>query len=226
MSDPLPCVLIVDDDPEITAALGRGLARLGYDITAKHQVATGLDQLRARTFDAAIVDVRIGTDSGLDLVRIARRDGITTPVLMLSALSTVEDRAAGLEAGADDYVVKPFSFEELAARLKVQERRARDQRAVLDATGWALRRGARTVTLTQREFALLHVLARHPGQPVSRVDLFDLIWAAEGASAQNVVDVYVGALRRKLDPATDFGFELKTIRNRGFQLDGAPPRII
>lgn len=221
-----PCVLILDDDPEITSAIARGLQRLGYETSEEQQVATALEQLREKEFDAAVIDVMIGADSGLDLVRLLRREGNRTPVVMLSALSTVEDRTAGLEAGANDYVVKPFSFSELSARLKVQERRATDRRARLDRSGRQLRSGSRTVGLTEREFALLAVFASHPGEPLSRSHLFDLLWAAEGASAQNVVDVYVGALRRKLSLSKDFGFEIQTVRNRGFQLAGVPPEIM
>ncbi|SFB12103.1 DNA-binding response regulator, OmpR family, contains REC and winged-helix (wHTH) domain [Poseidonocella pacifica] len=220
-------ILIVDDDPEITSALARGLTLHGYEPETSNRVDTALETLRTGGLAAAIVDVMIGNDSGLDLVRQIRDEGGTTPILMLSALTEVEDRARGLEAGADDYVVKPFSFDELIARVKVQEQRARVSRprARLDPAHWSLTSGTRSVALTQREFSLLRTLAEHPGEALSRYTLFERLWAGEGASSENVVDVYVGYLRRKLDPATDFGFEIKTIRNRGFQLDGTPPDI-
>ena len=218
-------ILIVDDDPEITSVLTRGLALEGYGTVVEHRVSDALTRFRTGDFQAAIVDVMIGSDSGLDLVRSVRAEGITTPILMISALTQVDDRAAGLEAGADDYVVKPFLFDELLARLQVQERRSRSERirARLDATRWAISNGAREVILTQREFALLSALAASAGQAQSRAHLFKMLWAGAGASSENVVDVYVGYLRRKLDPVTDFGFEIKTIRNRGFQLDGVVP---
>ncbi len=218
-----PRVLIVDDDPEITSALSRGLALHEYRAVAVHGVEAALAALAEAPVGAAIVDVMIGADSGLDLVRRMRAEGHRIPVLMLSALTEVEDRALGLEAGADDYVVKPFSLDELVARLKVQERRSRSAAARLDGTSWTLSAAGRNVTLTQREFALLKLFASYPGEVLSRPRIFEALWSGEGASSENVVDVYVGYLRRKIEPAASFGFEIKTIRNRGFVLDGAPP---
>jgi DNA-binding response OmpR family regulator len=124
-------------------------------------------------------------------------------------------------------VVKPFSLDELAARLSVQVLRSRAETprpARMDKTSWTVSAGARTVTLTQREFALLTLFAAHPGEILSRPHIFEALWSGEGASSENVVDVYVGYLRRKLDPAGDFGFEIRTIRNRGFVLEGISPR--
>ncbi|WP_299846755.1 response regulator transcription factor [uncultured Roseovarius sp.] len=226
MTETSPRILIVDDDPEITSALARGLALHGYDTVSKNHPDAAMEQFRQEGLSAAIVDVMIGADSGIDLVRDVRKSGITIPILMLSALSEVEDRANGLEAGADDYIVKPFSFDELVARLKVQERRARpDSCSRIEAASWTVSNAMRQVTLTEREFALLHQLASHPGDVLSRSDLFQSLWAGEGASSENVVDVYVGYLRKKLDPLGDFGFDIKTLRNRGFTLDGTPPEI-
>ncbi|WP_372836694.1 response regulator transcription factor [Puniceibacterium confluentis] len=221
-------ILIVDDDPEITSALARGLALHGYDTVSEHRTDAALARLRAESMGAAIVDVMIGADSGIDLVRALRAEGIGLPIVMLSALSEVEDRARGLEAGADDYIVKPFSFDELVARLKVQERRARTdapRRARLDPATRKVIGRTRDVVLTEREFALMLLLANHAGEALTRGRIFDTLWAGEGTSSENVVDVYLGYLRRKLDPAADFGFEIKTLRNRGFMLDGSAPEI-
>ncbi len=219
-------VLIVDDDPEILSALSRGLALHGYATLAENRVETALARFADADVTAAIIDVMIGEDSGFDLVRAVRKAGHRTPILMLSALSQVEDRTRGLEAGADDYVVKPFSFEELVARLKVQERRAipaRPRPARLDPTEWSIDTGRHKVALTQREFELLMLFARHRGETLSRTQLFESLWAGKGASSENLVDVYVGYLRKKLDPMRAFGFEIKTIRNRGFMLEGVAP---
>ena len=220
-------VLIVDDDPEITSALSRGLALHGLRSVSENRVDTALERFADTAISAAIIDVMIGSDSGIDLVRNVRNAGHRTPILMLSALSEVEDRARGLEAGADDYVVKPFSFDELVARLKVQQRRARPDkpRATLDMASWILSTDHRRVDLTEREVNLLALLSRHAGTPLSREMVFAELWASQGASSENVVDVYVGYLRRKLDPAQEFGFEIKTIRNQGFMLDGTAPKI-
>ncbi|MHA6262872.1 response regulator transcription factor [Arenibacterium sp. CAU 1754] len=227
MSDRPARILIVDDDPEITSALARGLELHGYSAISENRVDRALSRFRDRNLNAAIVDVMIGADSGIDLVRTVRKEGNTTPILMLSALSAVDDRASGLEAGADDYIVKPFSFDELVARLKVQERRARQAtpaRARLSASARSVEIPGRKVTLTQREFSLLQLLASRPDHVFSRPEIFEKLWADEGASSENVVDVYVGYLRKKLDPIGAFGFEINTIRNKGFVLVGAPPK--
>ncbi|MGY9047804.1 hypothetical protein P775_04020 [Puniceibacterium antarcticum] len=219
-------ILIVDDDPEITSALARGLGLHGYDTLSEHRVDSALQRVREGALGAAIVDVMIGADSGIDLVRALRAEGITLPIVMLSALSEVEDRASGLEAGADDYIVKPFAFDELVARLKVQERRARTDRPHRARLEVATRRVIghnREVVLTEREFRLLQLLALHPGEAQSRGRIFDALWAGDGTSSENIVDVYLGYLRRKLEPVVDFGFEIKTLRNRGFMLDGIAP---
>ncbi|MEM1372403.1 MAG: response regulator transcription factor, partial [Pseudomonadota bacterium] len=160
-------------------------------------------------------------------VRELRAEGASLPILMLSALSEVEHRAAGLEAGADDYVVKPFSFDELVARLKVQEHRAPASRpapAQMSETDRQLRTDQTFVTLTEREYALLALLVQHAGEPLTRGALYDALWQAEGASNENVVDVYIGYLRKKLT-GHDFGFEIKTIRNKGFCLEGRLPEV-
>ena len=228
MTETAAQILIVDDDPEITSALARGLALHGYETLAENRAAAAFKRFQEDQISAAIVDVMIGADSGIDLVRSVREAGNTTPILMLSALSEVEDRTRGLEAGADDYIVKPFSFDELVARLKVQQMRTRSgpvPRTRLDAAAWTVSNADRQVTLTEREFALLHRLSSQPGIVQSRSELFQALWAGEGASSENVVDVYMGYLRKKLDPVSDFGFEIKTFRNRGFALDGIAPDL-
>lgn len=218
-------VLIVDDDPEISAALARGLALHGYRAICAHRVAEARARFHDAPLSAAIVDVMIGPDSGIDLVREIRAEGNRTPILMLSALSEVEDRTGGLDAGADDYIAKPFAFDELLARLRVQERRARRPEPGA-APGLRLEPATRTihspagsVALTEREFALFELLWAHRGEVLSRADLFDRLWAREGTSSENVVDVYIGYLRRKLAPTRAHGFEIRTLRNRGFVLE-------
>lgn len=217
-------LLIVDDDPEITSALMRGLALHGFDASPENRADRALERLTSEEFAGAIIDVMLGADSGVNLVRDARAAGVILPILMLSALSDVEHRAAGLEAGADDYVVKPFHFDELVARLRVQVQRANVHRtpARLMRAERSLRTDQASVTLTERECDLLLLLMATPEDPKPRGDIFDALWAAEGSGNENVVDVYIGYLRRKLEGA-DFGFEIKTLRNRGFCLSGIPP---
>ncbi len=219
----VPTVLIVDDDPEIVSALRRGLRLHGYDTLAERSVALALERFRDDQVSAAIVDMLIGLESGMDLVRAARAEGNTKPVLMLSALSEVEDRASGLAAGANDYIVKPFAFEELFARLRVQERRSGglgpSPGIRLDPDSRSVTVPRRQVVLTRREFELLGKLYDQRGQVLSRGEIFDDLWAGHGTSSENIVDVYIGYLRRKLAPISDFGIEIKTIRNRGFVLN-------
>lgn len=220
-------LLIVDDDPEITSALARGLGLHGYQAQTENRADRALMQLTTKEYAGAIIDVMLGADSGIDLVRDVRAAGATLPILMLSALSDVEHRAAGLEAGADDYVVKPFSFDELVARLRVQEHRAIRQHPDgprLSARDRSLRAGAAQVTLTERECALLTYLIRHAETPQPRNVIFETLWAGDGSSSENVVDVYIGYLRKKLKK-DNFGFEIRTIRNEGFCLSGRIPRL-
>lgn len=219
-------LLIVDDDPEITSALVRGLGLHGYEAEAENRADRALDRLATEPFAGAIVDVMLGADNGIELVRTARARGVTLPIVMLSALSDVEERAAGLEAGANDYIVKPFSFEELVARLQVQELRSRKDSAeqpLLDPSQKCLTYGAARADLTDREMDLLIFLVDHVGQPLSRGEIFDALWASEGSTSENVVDVYIGYLRKKL--GSGLGVEIRTIRNRGFVLEGRVPRI-
>ena len=220
-------LLIVDDDPEITSALARGLALHGYDTLTQNRADLALDLLINGDFSGAIIDVMLGADSGIDLVRTARAAGATLPIVMLSALSDVEHRAAGLEAGADDYIIKPFNFDELVARLRVQEHRASAQHpdvVRLSANDRTLCSGLQCVTLTEREYALLALLTTHGETPLPRLEIYNRLWATEGSGSENVVDVYIGYLRKKLCDH-DFGFEIKTLRNQGFCLIGRLPII-
>lgn len=220
-------LLVVEDEPELASALQRGLALHGYDAVTENRAAPALARLGGEDFAGAIVDVMLGVDSGIVLVQQARAAGVTIPILMLSALSEVDHRAAGLAAGADDYVVKPFSFDELVARLAVQEQRARvahPEPARLCPVSRSLSVAAGRVTLTEREYELLALLCRYAGAPLARGAIFDALWQGEGAGHENVVDVYLGYLRRKL-AEQDFHFEIKTIRNKGFVIDGIVPVI-
>lgn len=225
MVEASPRVLIVEDDEDIASALSRGLAREGYDPVVAQDIASAAD-LAGRGCDAAIVDVMLGDQSGTDLVRRLRADGMSAPIIILSALSGVDERASGLEAGADDYVAKPFEFSELVARLKVQERRriaeATETIAVAgmryDPETREVEGASRSVALTEREGDLLAYLIRNAGHVVSRGDIFDSLWLGGGGSSENVVDVYIGYLRRKLAPLSNFGIDIRTVRGRGFML--------
>lgn len=217
-------ILVVDDDPDIASALARGLALNGFQTVVADRVDDATRALANPAVEAAIVDVMVGDDSGLDLVRNAREAGNRKPILMLSALTAIDDRADGLRAGADDYVVKPFSLDELVARLRVQLARSNDRPVLnLDRQSRVAQAGDTRVDLTERECALLALLIDHKGRTLSRGAIFDRLWTGEGQTAENVVDVYIGYLRRKLSPPEAFGAEIVTVRSRGFMLRDLAP---
>jgi DNA-binding response OmpR family regulator len=216
-------VLVLEDDEDIASALARGLSREGYEPVVAHDFAEAEAALAASEVDAAVIDVMLGEDDGRTMVRRLRSRGLRAPIVMLSALSGVEDRAAGLESGADDYVAKPFDFADLVARLKVQERRREGaaNRRFGDLTYDRDRREvtgpARAVTLTAREALLLELFLDNAEFVLSRGAIFDALWSAVGGHSENVVDVYIGYLRRKL-AMTASTAELRTLRGRGFML--------
>jgi two-component system, OmpR family, response regulator PrrA len=217
-----PCILVVDDDPDIASALARGLALNGFRTVATDRLADAAQAFADPDVAAAVVDVMVGEENGLNLVRDSRASGNRKPILMLSALTSIEDRADGLRAGADDYVVKPFSLDELVARLRVQLARAADRPVLsLDRESRVARTGVTRVDLTERECALLALLLDNKGRTLARGEIFDRLWTGEGQTAENVVDVYIGYLRRKLSPADAFGAEIVTVRSRGFMLRDA-----
>jgi DNA-binding response OmpR family regulator len=215
----------LEDDEDIASALARGLQREGYEPLVAHDLVSAREMVAANRLHAAVIDVMLGEEDGLDMVRDLRARGIEAPIVMLSALSAVGDRKAGLEAGADDYVAKPFEFAELIARLQVQELRRVEARVAEFSCGdLSFRPDTReaiglgvTVRLTEREALLLAELLQRPGRVIPRRTLFDGVWKDEVCS-ENVVDVYIGYLRRKLSPATDFGVRIETVRGRGFMI--------
>jgi len=219
-------ILIAEDDGDIASALSRGLSADSYHPLIAHDAVDALDIVARTPCDAAIVDMMLGNDRGTDLVRRLRATGMDGPILILSALSGVEDRTEGLESGADDYIAKPFEYAELLARLRVQEnRRGRSDtprpllgRLIYDDTLRAVTNGERTIALTEREADLLKFLAANANALSSRGDIYDTLWAKTEGSSENVVDVYIGYLRRKLAPLEDFGVALRTVRGRGFIL--------
>lgn len=221
-------ILVVEDDPDIASLLSRGLGAAGHRVDWADTVEAAADRIAAASFDAAIIDMMLGDDSGASLLADLRAQGNRMPAIMLSALARVEDRAEGLEAGAQDYVVKPFQLSELLARLEVQLHRAAPRqgtialgRLVYDPdtrTASALGGTGRAVVMTEREGELLAYLMARPGQVLTRGELFDALWAQHGGSTDNVVDVYLGYIRRKLDNFTPYGLALRTLRRRGFVL--------
>lgn len=217
--------LVVDDDTAIRAALSHGLGAQGFAVSEAADGTQALICLRSVPPDIAIVDVSMPGMSGIELIRTLRAEGHLFPVCVLSARDEVDDRVAGLAAGADDYVVKPFSIAELGARLHalVGLHRTRDRQPLVmgdlrisPSTRTAAIAG-RELSLTGREFDLLEALARHPSQVLSRTQLLDQVWGYTWDVDSNVVDVFVGYLRRKLEECGEPRV-LHTVRGAGFVL--------
>lgn len=221
----LPEVLIVDDDAGIRSALRRGLELAEFDV---RDVATGeaaLDAIGERPPAIVVLDVAMPGIDGVEVVRRIRSGGLTLPVCMLSARDEVDDRVAGLAAGADDYVVKPFSIGELAARLHalVRLHRQRPERPivvgelVVDPGRRIVSRAGRDLELTTREFDLVHALAVHAGQVLTRAQLLEQVWGYTWEVESNAVDVFVGYVRRKME-ANGRARLIQTVRGVGFVL--------
>jgi two-component system response regulator PrrA len=218
-------VLVVDDDQGVRDALRRGLALEGFVVREAADGLSALREIALRQPAAIVVDVAMPGMSGVQVTRQLRVEGRTLPVCILSARDEVDDRVAGLEAGADDYVVKPFSVAELAARLhamvRLHERRhgmaLRVGELDIDPARRIAARNGRDLGLTTREFDLLLVFGRHPGQVLNRDQLLTQVWGYTWDVDTNVVDVFVGYLRRKLE-ATGEPRLLQTVRGVGFVL--------
>jgi two-component system, OmpR family, response regulator len=222
-------ILVVEDDAKLGPLLRRGLSDHGNaaDLTPSGEDALWMAQ--AHAYDAIVLDLMLPGLDGFETCERLRGNGVWTPVLMLTARDAVEDRVRGLDAGADDYLAKPFAFGELLARLRALTRRVPAERParlelgdlVVDPASHAVTRDGREVPLTAREFAVLEFLARHSGQVVSRTTLLDHVWDQNFMGSTNVVDQYVGALRRKLEQP--FGRPLlHTVRGVGFRLEPTP----
>jgi two-component system response regulator MprA len=217
-------VLLVDDDASIRRMLERTLAAEGYDVAAVADGGTAMAAVERSMPDAIVLDVAMPGLDGLSVTRRLRAKGLAVPILLLTARDALEERVAGLDAGADDYLVKPFEARELAARLRALLRRNRppaEQLAYADVllepgTGTALRAG-RDLELTRREAELLELLLRNPRSVVTRELALEEVWGGEGEASLNVVDRYVAYLRRKLgEPPL-----IQTVRGLGFRLGGA-----
>jgi two-component system, OmpR family, response regulator MprA len=212
-------VLVVDDDPPLRRMLARTLSAEGFEVTVAADGGAALVEVQRSAPDVIVLDVAMPAIDGLSVCRRLRGKGLPTPILMLTARDAVADRVAGLEAGADDYLVKPFAVPELVARLHALTRRGRATDSVLayadltlDVAARSATRSGRPIDLTGREAALLELLLRESGRTVTRDRALDEIW--DDAAEPNVVDRYITRLRRKLgDPPL-----IRTLRGTGFQL--------
>lgn len=217
-------VLIVEDNPGIANVLQKGLREDGYTVYAVPDGDAGFHEARTAGYDAAVVDVMLPGRSGIQLVRDLRAEGVRLPVLLLTARDRTEDKVEGLDAGADDYLTKPFDLPELAARLRALLRRPgsgspailRVADLELNPATHEVRRAGETVSLTPKEFALLEYLMRNPDRPLSRTVLMEHVWGIRFDPGTNVVDVFINALRNKVDPDRAL---IRTVRGVGYVLD-------
>jgi two-component system OmpR family response regulator/two-component system copper resistance phosphate regulon response regulator CusR len=218
-------ILIIEDEVTLGKALSRGLSDAGHHCELTRNGAKGLELFRTQKFDACILDLMLPDMHGLDLLKQARDEGIQTPVLVLTALGSVDDRVTGLDAGADDYLVKPFAFPELLARIDAICRRSGGRPAmVLEAGPVSLHLGTRTVTreakqieLSPTEFSILELLMRHAGHVVTRKMLSEHIWHNDWDGVTNVIEVHINRLRSKIDRGFDQSL-IQTVRGRGYVL--------
>lgn len=224
MSDPAR-ILVIDDDPKIRSVVRRGLVYEGFRVTDAGTGEEGLDQARDQTPDLVILDVMLPGMDGLEVCRRLRGAGDEVAILMLTARDEVKDRVEGLETGADDYLVKPFSFEELLARVRALLRRRSTQSGEvlrfvdleLDVDAQEARRAGRAITLTTTEFNLLLLLMRHPRKVMTRDVIMDRVWSYDFGGESNVLEVYVRYLRNKLEAAGGPRL-IHTVRGSGYVL--------
>jgi two-component system, OmpR family, response regulator len=224
-------VLVVEDDAKMARLLRRGLQEEGMAVDAAGEGEDALWMAGSTEYDAIVLDVMLPGIDGFETCRRLRADGVSAPVLMLTARDAVEDRVAGLDGGADDYLIKPFSFAELPARLRALVRRGPAVRApvlevgdlVLDPAKRRVSRGESEIELSAKEFSLLETFMRRPGEVLSRYQLLEHAWDSAYENRSNVVDVYVRYLREKVD--RPFGADtIETVRGAGYRLREEPPR--
>jgi two-component system OmpR family response regulator len=220
-------ILIVEDDLEAAEAMARGLGEAGHETLLAGDGAQGLDMARQEKFDVMVVDRMMPRMDGIGMVESLRREGDRTPVLFLSTMGGVDDRVAGLDAGADDYLVKPFAFAELLARVGALARRHETGSVQtllkvgdleMDLIHRSVHRAGKEIDLQPREFQLLEFMMRHAGQSVTRTMLLEKVWEYHFDPQTNVIDVHISRLRSKIDKGFDRPM-LQTVRGAGYRLD-------
>ncbi len=219
-------VLVVEDQKKVAGFLKKGLQEEGWDVSVAFSGEQALRFLNNASFDVITLDILLPGIDGLEVLRIMRGEGSDTPVLLLTARDTVPDRVKGLKSGADDYLIKPFAFEELLARLQALVRRKNGYRSeilkaadlVLNTRNHTVQRGGKDVILSPIEFRLLEYFLQNPNHVLSRLTIEEAVWDNEDGQDSNVVDVYVNHLRNKIDRPFDRPL-IKTVRGFGYKLD-------
>ena len=210
-------LLLIEDEPKIVTFIQKGLSEVGYDLTVAYDGKLGLSMALQGDFDVIILDIMLPVINGLEVCKQIREKGINTPILMLTALGTIDDKVVGLQQGADDYLVKPFHFKELIARIQALTRRQTLQVAnnnILQVADLRLDRNRKFATrdnkeivLTAKEYALLEMFMQNSNRILSRIDIAERVWGYDFDSSSNVIDVYVNYLRNKIEK----GFSSKLI---------------
>ncbi len=219
-------VLFAEDDRQLRESVARGLREASYVVDLAADGTEALALAREHAYDVVILDILMAGASGLEVCKAIRADGNSVPIMMLTALDAIEQRITGLDAGADDYLTKPFDFGELLARLRALTRRRGEVLSpelvigdlVIDTTRHEVRRGSRLIPLTTKEFTFLHHLARHAGRVVSRAELMEHVWEDKSNTYSNIIDVYASRLRRKLEEGDETPLVV-TLRGTGFMLN-------
>jgi DNA-binding response OmpR family regulator len=218
-------ILLIEDNRRLNTSLKMSLIDDGYAVDSAYDGEEGQDLAEMTPYDAIILDIMLPKRDGLEVCRELRKDRINTPIIMLTAKDTIEDRVQGLDSGADDYLVKPFAFQELSARLRALLRREATDKTgiitiadlVLDPAAHTVERGGQQVELTAKEFALLEYFMRNPNRLITRQMAETHIWSYDFDGTSNVVDVYVRRLRRKVDDPYQIKL-LETLRGAGYRL--------
>lgn len=225
-------ILLIEDEVKIAKALKRALEQESYAVDVAHDSDNGFAMLTTEPYDLAIIDRLLpGNRDGIAIIQAARVQEIHTPILLLTALGSIADRTTGLDAGADDYLVKPFALEELLARVRALLRRPQEQQGTilqfadltLDTASSRVTRAGEDITLTSKEYALLEYLLRNQGRPLSKDAIIAHVWDFDSDILPNTVEVYIKYLRAKID--APFGSQLiKTVRGFGYKLDNESKR--
>ena len=219
-------ILLVEDEERIAAFIHKGLREELYTVDVARDGGEAVDIALAGEYDLIILDIRLPTRDGISVCRELRAQGNTIPILMLTARDTIDDRVRGLDAGADDYLIKPFAFQELLARLRalarrppvVQDLTLRMENLALDTRTHQASRDAQPIELSAREYCLLELLMRHPGQVLTRTQIAEHIWGYDFDANSNIVDVYIRYLRRKVDDPFEPKL-IQTVRGVGYKLE-------
>lgn len=218
-------VLIIEDEAALADGVARGLRAEGFEVEVAYDGLSGLDRARGEDIDVIVLDIMLPGLNGYKVCRTLREEGIGTPILMLTAKSGEYDEAEALDTGADDFLSKPFSYVVLIARIRALLRRSADGKAqpivigdlVLDPLSRTCRRGDTDISLTTREYELLEALMRKPGQVIPKQELLERVWGDDFEGDPNVVEVYVGYLRRKIDRPFDRN-DIETVRGLGYRI--------